>query len=182
MKGCTLSFKTFKYNEAFESGSIRFPSQTNRNTDFVMSSGFHADFFWTCFLNSSIGDHIVWDKCFVHCNNVAFVKNQLLLALTDVHHVCYHTVNHIPCIILSSFIFSSKRAHRSSLWFHVKMRGSITGITSITVCCNTEVTSVTCGHHVYKEVWDAAIGELPEPASDYREEAKEYDKYAVGPY
>ena len=126
MKGCTLSFKTFKYNEAFESGSICFPSQTNRNTDFVMSSGFHADFFWTCFLNSSIGDHIVWDKCFVHCNNVAFVKNQLLLALTDVHHVCYHTVNHIPCIILSSFIFSSKRAHRSSLWFHVKMRGSIT--------------------------------------------------------
>ena len=55
-------------------------------------------------------------------------------------------------------------------------------VSPFTVCCNTEVTSVTCGHHVYKEVWDAAIGELPEPASDYREEAKEYDKYAVGPY
>ena len=178
MKGCTLSFKTFKYNEAFESGSIGFPSQTNRNTDFVMSSGFHADFFWTCFLNSSIGDHIVWDKCFVHCNNVAFVKNQLLLALTDVHHVCYlrSTIYHASFWAVLFFLL---REH-TGLRFDSMLKWE--AVSPFTVCCNTEVTSVTCGHHVYKEVWDAAIGELPEPASDYREEAKEYDKYAVGPY
>ena len=31
-----------------------------------------------------------------------------------------------------------------------------------TVCCTTEVTSIIRGHHVYKEVWDAAIGEMLE--------------------
>ena len=50
------------------------------------------------------------------------------------------------------------------------------------VCYKTEVTSVIRGHHVYKEVWDATIGEMLEAASDDREEAREYDKYAVGLY
>ena len=44
------------------------------------------------------------------------------------------------------------------------------------------MTSVIRGHHVYKEVWDATIGEMLEAASDKREEAREYDKYAVGLY
>ena len=51
-----------------------------------------------------------------------------------------------------------------------------------TVCYKTEVLSVIRGHHVYKEVWDAAIGDLLESAVDDRTEAKEYDKYAVGLY
>ena len=38
------------------------------------------------------------------------------------------------------------------------------------------------GHHVYKEVWHAMIGEMLKGASDDRKEAKEYDKYAVGLY
>ena len=50
------------------------------------------------------------------------------------------------------------------------------------LCYKTEVTSVIRGHHVYKEVWDATIGEMLEAASDKREEAREYDKYAVGLY
>ena len=54
--------------------------------------------------------------------------------------------------------------------------------TPFTVCYKTEVTSIICGHHVYKEVWDAAIKEMLETASDDQEEAKEYDKYAVGLY
>ena len=45
------------------------------------------------------------------------------------------------------------------------------------LCYMTEVTSVIRGHHVYKEVWDATIGEMLEAASDKREEAREYDKY-----
>ena len=47
--------------------------------------------------------------------------------------------------------------------------------TPFTVCYKTEVTSIICGHHVYKEVWDAAIREMLETASDDQEEAKEYD-------
>ena len=31
-----------------------------------------------------------------------------------------------------------------------------------TVCYTTELTSIIRGHHVYKEVWDAAIGEMLE--------------------
>ena len=50
--------------------------------------------------------------------------------------------------------------------------------TSFTVCYKTEVTSIIRGH----QVWDAAIGEMLEAASDDREEAKEYDKYAVDLY
>ena len=50
------------------------------------------------------------------------------------------------------------------------------------VCYKTEVTSIIRGHQVYKDVWDATIGEMLEAASDDREEAKEYDKYAVGLY
>ena len=50
------------------------------------------------------------------------------------------------------------------------------------LCYKTEVTSVIRGHHVYKAVWDATIGEMLEAASDKREEAREYDKYAVGLY
>ena len=52
--------------------------------------------------------------------------------------------------------------------------------TPFTVCYKTEVTSIIRGHYVYKEVQDAAIGEMLEAACDDREEAKEYDKYAVG--
>ena len=59
------------------------------------------------------------------------------------------------------------------------MSRSIAG-KQFTVCYKTEVTSIIRGHHVYKEVWDATIGEMLEAASDDREEAKEYDKYAVG--
>ena len=61
------------------------------------------------------------------------------------------------------------------------MARSIVG-KSFTICYKTEVTSVIRGHHVYKEVWDATIGETLEAALDDREEAKEYDKYAVGLY
>ena len=49
------------------------------------------------------------------------------------------------------------------------MSRSIAG-KQFTVCYKTEVTSIIRGHHVYKEVWDATIGEM------------EYDKYAVGLY
>ena len=51
-----------------------------------------------------------------------------------------------------------------------------------TVCYKTEVTSIIRGHHVYKEVWDATIREMLKAASNDREEAKEYDEYAVGLY
>ena len=54
--------------------------------------------------------------------------------------------------------------------------------TPFAVGYKTEVTSITCGHHVYKEVWDAAMGEMLKAASDEWEEAKEYDKYTVGLY
>ena len=37
-------------------------------------------------------------------------------------------------------------------------------------------------HHIYKKVWDAAIGDTLEAASDDREEPREYDKYSVGFY
>ena len=49
-------------------------------------------------------------------------------------------------------------------------------------CYKTDVSSIICDHHVYKEAWDAAIGEILEAALDDREEAKEYDKYSVGLY
>ena len=52
--------------------------------------------------------------------------------------------------------------------------------TPFTVCYKTEVTSIIRVHHDYKEVQDAAIGEMLEAASDDLEEAKEYDKYAAG--
>ena len=42
-------------------------------------------------------------------SNVAIVKNELLLDSTDVHHVCYNTINHIRWILLSSYSFSSMR-------------------------------------------------------------------------
>ena len=61
------------------------------------------------------------------------------------------------------------------------MSRTISG-TSFTVCYKTEVTSIIGCHHFYKEVWDAAIGKMLEAALDDREEAKEYDKYAVGLY
>ena len=54
--------------------------------------------------------------------------------------------------------------------------------TPLTVCYKTEVTSIIRGHHVYKEVCDDTIGEMLEPASYDREEAKECDKYIVGLY
>ena len=64
------------------------------------------------------------------------------------------------------------------------MSRSIAG-KQFTVCYKTEVTSIIRGHHVYKEAWDATIGEMLGAASDDREEAKEYDngiRYAIGLY
>ena len=46
----------------------------------------------------------------------------------------------------------------------------------------TDETSIIHGHHIYKEVWEATLGEMLEAASDDREEAKEHDKYFVGFY
>ena len=54
--------------------------------------------------------------------------------------------------------------------------------TPFIVCYQTELTSIIRGHYVYKEVWDAVIGEMLEAALDDQEEAKEYDKYPVGLY
>ena len=54
--------------------------------------------------------------------------------------------------------------------------------TPFTVCYKTEVISIIRGHHVYMEVWNVAIGEVLDAASDDREEAKEYNEYAVGVY
>ena len=56
------------------------------------------------------------------------------------------------------------------------------GGTPFTIYYKAEVTSIIRGHHVYKEVWDAAIGEMLEAASDDQEKAKEYDKYTVDLY
>ena len=55
-------------------------------------------------------------------------------------------------------------------------------VTPFTAYYKTEVTSIIRVHQVYKEVRDAAIGEMLEATSDDREEAKEYDKYPVGLY
>ena len=38
--------------------------------------------------------------------------------------------------------------------------------TLFTVCFKTEVTSIIRGHHVYKEMWNDAIGEMLEANSD----------------
>ena len=79
-------------------------------------------------------------------------------------------------LVLSCLVFSILKLEKSE-----KMSRSIAR-KQFTVCYKTEVTSIIRGHHVYKEVWDATIGEMLEAASDDREEAKEYDKYAVGLY
>ena len=60
------------------------------------------------------------------------------------------------------------------------MSGTIAG-TPFTVFDKTEVTSIIRSHHVYREVWEAAIGKMLEATSDDRQEAKEYDD-AVGLY
>ena len=52
--------------------------------------------------------------------------------------------------------------------------------TPLTFCYKTKATSIICVHHVYKEVWDVAIVEMLEAASDDLEDVKEYDKYAAG--
>ena len=58
--------------------------------------------------------------------------------------------------------------------------------TPFRICYKSAVRSVICGHHIYKEFWNAAncsaIGEVLEAAADKREEAKDYDKYSVGVY
>ena len=77
---------------------------------------------------------------------------------------------------MSCLVFSILKVEKSE-----KISRSIAG-KQFTVCYKTEVTSIVRGHHVYKEVWDATIGEMLEAASDDREEVKEYDKYAVGLY
>ena len=64
---------------------------------------------------------------------------------------------------------------------NANMSRTIAG-TPFTVCYKTEVISIIRGHRVYMEVWNAAIGEVLNAASDDREEAKEYDEYAVGDY
>ena len=53
-------------------------------------------------------------QMFVHGNNVGIVKIELLLDSTDVHHLCYDTINHIRWILLSSCSFSSTRVPMSS--------------------------------------------------------------------
>ena len=45
--------------------------------------------------------------------------------------------------------------------------------TQFTVCFKTEVTSIIHGHHVCKELRNAAIGEMLEASSDDWDEAKE---------
>ena len=77
---------------------------------------------------------------------------------------------------MSCLVFSILKVEKSE-----KISRSIAG-KQFTVCYKTEVTSIVRGHHVYKKVWDATIGEMLEAASDDREEAKEYEKYAVGLY
>ena len=52
--------------------------------------------------------------------------------------------------------------------------------TPFTVCYKTKATSIIRVHHFYKEVWDVAIVEMLEAASDDLEDVKEYDKYAAG--
>ena len=53
---------------------------------------------------------------------------------------------------------------------------------SFRVCHKTELASVIRGHHVYMSVWSAAVGKKLFAASGPREEAREYDKFAVGLY
>ena len=72
-------------------------------------------------------------------------------------------------LVLSCLVFSSLKVEKK-----LKNVGK-----QFPVCYKTEVTSIIRGHHVYKKVWDATIGEMLEAASDDREEGKEYDKYAV---
>ena len=43
-----------------------------------------------------------------------------------------------------------------------------------------EFNSVIRGHHVYKECWTPIMGETVLARKDTREEAIEYDKYAIG--
>ena len=54
-------------------------------------------------------DHFVPDRCCPHRNNVSIVKIELVLDSTDVHQVCYDTINYIRWILLSCCNFSSKR-------------------------------------------------------------------------
>ena len=54
--------------------------------------------------------------------------------------------------------------------------------TPFKVSYKTEVAGIIRGYHVYKEVWEAVIGEMLEATSDNREKAKEHDKNAVGLY
>ena len=58
----------------------------------------------------------------------------------------------------------------------------VNGYFSFRVCHKTELASVIRGHHVYMSVWSAAVGEKLFAAPDPREEAREYDKFAVGLY
>ena len=58
----------------------------------------------------------------------------------------------------------------------------VNGYFSFRVCHKTESASVIRGHHVCMSVWSAAVGEKLFAAPDPRDEAREYDKFAVGLY
>ena len=58
----------------------------------------------------------------------------------------------------------------------------VNGYFSFRVCHKTALASVIRGHQVYMSVWSAAVGEKLFAAPDPREEAREYDKFAVGLY
>ena len=46
----------------------------------------------------------------------------------------------------------------------------------------TRIETLVRGHHVYKTIWTGVIGEKLFTSPDSREEAKAYDKYAIGIY
>ena len=50
------------------------------------------------------------------------------------------------------------------------------------VCHQTKLASVLLRYHMYMSCWSTTIGERLFAASDTREEAKQYDKFAIGMY
>ena len=58
----------------------------------------------------------------------------------------------------------------------------VKGYFSFRVCHKTQLASLIRGHHAYMSVWNAAVGEKLFAAPDPREEAREYDKFAIGLY
>ena len=81
-------------------------------------------------------------------------------------------LNH--CNVMSSFFHSyldqTTMARSRSLSFKYEMLYKI------------EFTGPVRGHHIYKDCWTPVIGEKLICKSDPREEAKTYDKHALGVY